>query len=58
MEKSMDSVHEAVDRAGLVHRGPAAISSCPSVPELGLQPLWWLGLPDEGRRRERGARGS
>jgi hypothetical protein len=52
----MDSVHEAVDRAGPVHHGPAAIASCPSLAELSLQPLRWLGLPDEGRRRERGAR--
>jgi hypothetical protein len=54
----MDSVHEAVDRAGPVHHGPAAIASFPSLAELSLQPLRWPGLPDEGQRRERGARGS
>jgi hypothetical protein len=41
MEKSVDSVHGAVDRADPVHHGLAAIAA----------------LPNEGRRRERGARG-
>jgi hypothetical protein len=54
----MDSVHGAVDCAGPVHRGLAAIAACLSSSELGLQSLWWPGLPDEGRRTERGARGS
>jgi hypothetical protein len=54
----MDLVHGAVDRTSLVHRGLVAIVVCPSSSELGLRPLRWLGLPDEGRRRERGARGS
>jgi hypothetical protein len=57
-KKSVDSVQRAVDRAGPVHRGAAAITTCPSSSELGLRPLWRLGLPDEGRRRERGAQGS
>jgi hypothetical protein len=53
----VDSVHKAVDRAGPVHRGPVAIAACPRSSKLGLQPLRWLGLSDEGRRRETGARG-
>jgi hypothetical protein len=56
--KICDSIHWAVDRTGLVHRGSAAIAACPSSSELGLRPLWWPGLPDEGRRREMGAQGS
>jgi hypothetical protein len=53
----MDLVHGAVDCTGLVHRGLAAIVACPSSSELGLRPLRLSGLPDEGWRRERGARG-
>jgi hypothetical protein len=53
----VDSVHEAVDHAGLVHHGLAAIAACLSSSELGLRLLRWSGLPDEGRRRERGAQG-
>jgi hypothetical protein len=56
-KKSMDSVHGAVDHAGRVHRGLAAIAACLSSSELGLQSLWWPGLPDKGQRTERGARG-
>jgi hypothetical protein len=53
----MDLVHWAMDRAGLAHHGPVAIAACPSSSELSLWPLRWLGLSDEGWRRERGARG-
>jgi hypothetical protein len=42
--KSVDSVHGAVDRAGPVHCGPAAIAACPSSSELGLRPLQWLSV--------------
>jgi hypothetical protein len=45
----MDSVHEAVDHASLVHHGLVAIAACLSSSELSLQPLRWPGLPDEGR---------
>jgi hypothetical protein len=58
MENYVDSVHGALDHAGPVHRGPVAIASCTSSSKLGLWLLQWSGLPDEGRRRERGARGS
>jgi hypothetical protein len=54
----MDLVDGAVDSAGPVNHGPAAIAACWSSSELGLLPLRWPWLPDEGRRRERGARGS
>jgi hypothetical protein len=54
----MDSVHGTVDHAGPVHRGPVAIVACPISSELNLRPLRLPGLSYEGRRRERGARGS
>jgi hypothetical protein len=38
-ENPVDQVHESVNRAGPVHRGPAAIATLGSSPELGLQPL-------------------
>jgi hypothetical protein len=53
----VDSVHGDVDRIDPVHHGPAAIAVCLSSLKLGLRPLRWPKLPDEGRRRERGARG-
>jgi hypothetical protein len=54
--KSVDSVHRAVDRADLVHRGPATIAASPGSSELGLRLLRWSRLPDEGQRRKREAR--
>jgi hypothetical protein len=54
----MGSVHGAVDHAGPIHRGPAAIAACLSSSELGLRLLRWPRLPNEGWRREKGARGS
>jgi hypothetical protein len=53
----VDSVNGAVDRADLVHCGPAAIAASPSSSELGLRLLRWSRLPDEGWRRKREARG-
>jgi hypothetical protein len=44
----MDSVHRAVDHAGPVHRGLTALAASPSSSKLGLRPLWWPRLPDEG----------
>jgi hypothetical protein len=35
-EKTVDQVNRSVDRAGLVHHGPAAIAARGSSPELGL----------------------
>jgi hypothetical protein len=58
MGKSVDSVHEAVDRADLVHHGLAAIATSPSSSGLGLWLLRWSRSPDEGRRRKREAWGS
>jgi hypothetical protein len=51
--KPMDQVHEFVDRAGPVHRGPATIAVLGSSPELGLRRLWCPRAPTEGRGRER-----
>jgi hypothetical protein len=58
IRKSVDSVNRAVDRADLVHRGPAAIAASPSSSGFGLQLLQRSRLLDEGRRRKREARGS
>jgi hypothetical protein len=38
-EPPVDQVHESVDRAGSVHRGPAAIASLRSSAELDLRLL-------------------
>jgi hypothetical protein len=51
----MDRVHESVDRAGPIHRGPAAIAVLGSSPELGLRPLRCLRAPIEGWGRGRAA---
>jgi hypothetical protein len=41
-----------VDRAGPVHRGPAAIAALGSSPELGLRPLRCPRAPTKGRGEE------
>jgi hypothetical protein len=48
----MDQVHESVDRACPIHRGPAAIAVLRSSPELGLWPLRCPRAPTEGRGGE------
>jgi hypothetical protein len=48
MGKSVDSVHWAVDRADLVHHGPAAIAVSPSSSELGLRLLSGRGCRTRG----------
>jgi hypothetical protein len=48
----VDQVHESVDRAGLVYRGPAAIAALRSSPELGLRALRCPRAPTEGRGEE------
>jgi hypothetical protein len=50
--KPMHRVHESVDCASLVYRGPAAIAALGSSPELGLRPLRCPRAPTEGRVRE------
>jgi hypothetical protein len=43
--KPVDQVHEFMDRAGLVHRGPAAIATLGSWQARSM-----VGLPRLGRR--------
>jgi hypothetical protein len=50
-EKPVDQVHESVDCAGPVHRGPAAIAMLGSSLELGLRPLRCQRAPTKGRGR-------
>jgi hypothetical protein len=47
-EKPVEQVHESVDHAGPVHRGPAAIAALGSTPELGLRPLQCPRAPTKG----------
>jgi hypothetical protein len=49
--KAVDQVHKFVDRAGPVHRAPAAIATLGSSPELGPRPLRCLRALTEGRGR-------
>jgi hypothetical protein len=46
--KPVDRVHESVDHADPVYRGPAAIAALRSSLELGLQPLRCPRAPTEG----------
>jgi hypothetical protein len=54
-EKPMDQVHGSVDRASLVHHGPAVIAARGSSSELGLRLLRCLRTPTKGWGREREA---
>jgi hypothetical protein len=51
--KPMDRVHESVDRADPVYRGPVAIAALGSSPELSLRSLRCPRAPTEGRGEER-----
>jgi hypothetical protein len=50
-EKPVDQVHESVDRAGLVHHGPAAVADLRNSSELRFRPLQGSRLPRKGEGR-------